>query len=455
MSWDFTTDPEFQAKLDWADRFVTEECEPLDLAFPDQERMPPHPALRGVILPLSGRVREQGLWAAHLGPDRGGGGYGQLSLALLNEVLGRSQWAPVIFGTQAPDSGNAEILARYGTPEQQAAYLEPLLSGEIFSCYSMTEPHAGADPKQFTMSARRDGGGWILDGEKYFASNSSDAAFLIVLAVTNQGEDPYRRLSSFLVPTATPGLSIIHNVDTLGTPYGSGRPGLRHGHLRFAAVRLPADALLGGEGQGFEVAQTRLGAGRLHHAMRTVAVCKLALDMTCRRALSRQAQGSRVADKQLVQEAIADSWREITQFRLMVLYTAWLCDQSSTAGARREIAACKVQAAKLMVDVLHRAIHVHGALGASNETPLAALWARAPQMGIMDGPTEVHQITVARQTLREYQAYEGVFPPYWLPPRIAAAQARYRDVLDAIEAHPERGHTGVAVRPAAGGEQAW
>src|ERR1700730_5179660 len=139
MGWDFAPAPEFQAKLDWADRFVTDECEPLDLAFPDQERMPPHPALRAVVLPLSGQVREQGLWAAHLRPDRGGGGYGQLSLALLNEVLGRSQWAPVIFGTQAPDSGNAEILARYGTPEQQAAYLEPLLSGEIFSCYSMTE----------------------------------------------------------------------------------------------------------------------------------------------------------------------------------------------------------------------------------------------------------------------------------------------------------------------------
>lgn len=446
MGWDFTTDPEFQAKLDWADRFVTDECEPLDLAFPNQERMPPHPALRAVIFPLKDRVREQGLWAAHLRPERGGSGYGQLSLALLNEVLGRAQWAPVIFGTQAPDSGNAEILAHYGTAHQKAIYLEPLLSGEIFSCYSMTEPHAGADPKLFTMSARRDGEGWILDGEKYFASNASDSAFLIVLAVTNEGADPYRRLSSFLVPSDTPGLSIIHNVDTLGTPYGYDAPGLRHGNLRFDAVRLPGDALLGEEGQGFEVAQTRLGAGRLHHAMRTVAICKLALEMMCRRALSRQTQGSRVADKQLVQEAIADSWREITQFRLMVLYTAWLCDQSSTADARREIAACKVQAAKLMVEVLHRAIHVHGALGASNETPLAALWARAPQMGIMDGPTEVHQITVARQTLREYEAYEGVFPPYWLPPRIAAARERYRDVLDAIEADPERGHTGVTVR---------
>jgi acyl-CoA dehydrogenase len=447
MGWDFSTDPAFQAKLDWADKFVTDECEPLDLAFPDQERKPPHPALRAVLGPLKDQVRQQGLWAAHLRPERGGGGYGQLSLALLNEVLGRSQWAPVIFGTQAPDSGNAEILAHYGTEGQRETYLPPLLSGDIFSCYSMTEPHAGADPKQFTMTARRDDDGWVLDGEKFFASNASDSAFLIVLAVTNQGTDPYRRLSAFLVPSRVPGLSVIRNIDTLGKPYGFDGPGLRHGHLRFDAVRLPADALLGGEGQGFEVAQTRLGAGRLHHAMRTVAVCKLALEMMCRRALSRQTQGSRIADKQLVQEAIADSWREITQFRLMVLYTAWLCDQSSTASARREIAACKVQAAKLMVDVLHRAIHVHGALGVSNETPLAAMWARAPQMGIMDGPTEVHQVTVARQTLRDYEAYEGVFPPYWLPPRIAAAQARFRDVLDAMQADPQPDAAGVAVQP--------
>jgi acyl-CoA dehydrogenase len=443
--WEFQTEPEFQAKLDWAEVFVTEECEPLDLAFPDQERKPPHPALRPVVTALKQRVKDAGLWAAHLRPEQGGGGYGQISLALLNEVLGRSQWAPVIFGTQAPDSGNAEILAHYGTPRQQARFLAPLLAGDIFSCYSMTEPHAGADPKMFTMTARRDGGEWVLEGEKFFASNAADSAFLIVLAVTNSGADPYRRLSTFLVPSDTRGLSIIHNTATMGEPYGAEGDRLHHGHLRFDAVRLPADALLGKEGQGFEVAQTRLGGGRLHHAMRTVAVCRRALDMMCRRALSRESQGSRLADKQLVQEAIADSWREITQFRLLVLYTAWMCDRSSTADVRREIAACKVQAAKLMVDVLHRAIHLHGALGASNETPLAAMWERAPQMGIMDGPTEVHQITVARRTLREYEAYEGVFPPYWLPPRVAAARERFRDVIAAIGEAPKRDHTGVTV----------
>jgi acyl-CoA dehydrogenase len=447
MSWDFETDPEFQAKLDWADHFVTDECEPLDLAFPHQERTPPHPALRAVIAPLKERVKQQGLWAAHLKPEQGGGGYGQLSLALLNEVLGRAQWAPIIFGTQAPDSGNAEILAHYGSQRQKAIYLEPLLAGEIFSCYSMTEPQAGADPKMFTMNAHRDGDDWLLDGEKFFASNAADSAFIIVLAVTNDGDDPYKRLSTFLVPSDSAGLSIIHNTATIGDPYGYDEPGLRHGHLRFDGVRLPAEALLGKEGQGFEVAQTRLGGGRLHHAMRTVAVCQRALDMMCQRALSRQTQGTRLADKQMVQEAIADSWREITQFRLMVLYTAWLCDRSSTVNVRREIAACKVQAAKLTVDVLHRAIHIHGALGASNETPLAAMWERAPQMGIMDGPTEVHQITVARQTLREYEAYEGVYPPYWLPPRIAAARTRYREVIDAMRAAPDRGHVGVAIRP--------
>jgi acyl-CoA dehydrogenase len=296
------------------------------------------------------------------------------------------------------------------------------------------------------MNARLDGDRWVLRGEKFFASNAADSAFLIVLAVTNDGADPYRRLSTFLVPSRSPGLSIVHDTGTMGQPYGEQRARLHHGHLLFDDVRLPADALLGEEGQGFEVAQTRLGAGRLHHAMRTVAVCRLALDMMCQRALSRETQGGPLADKQLVQEAIADTWREITQFRLLVLYTAWRCDRSSTADVRREIAACKVQAARLMVDVLHRAVHLHGALGTSNETPLAAMWERAPQMGIMDGPTEVHQITVARRTLREYEAYEGVFPPYWLPPRIAAARDRYREVLADIRAAPAPERAGVPVR---------
>lgn len=234
----------------------------------------------------------------------------------------------------------------------------------------------------------------------------------------------------FLVPTNTPGITFLRNVDTIGHPVNEGS----HGYLRYDNVRVSAENLLGERGQGFRVAQTRLGGGRLHHAMRTVAVCKMALEMMGQRALSRYTQGSTLAEKQMVQEAIADSWIEIEQFRFMVLHTAWLCDQSSSAEVRREIAACKVQAAKLYHDVVLRALHLHGALGVSNETPLADMWLRVPMMGIMDGPTEVHKVTVARETLRTFQAYEGVFPPYWLPPLIDAAKDRYRVVLDAMEA---------------------
>lgn len=430
MAWDFSTDREYQEKLDWAAQFVEGECRPLDLAFPDPLNFtPPHPALREVIAPLKQRVRDHGLWAMHLSREQGGPGVGQLKLALLNEILGRSRWAPVIFGTQAPDTGNAEILAHYGTVAQKAQFLKPLMDGEIFSCYSMTEPQSGSDPKQFKATAILDGDQWVINGEKYFSSNARTSAFLITMAVTDPDAEPYERMSMFLVPTETPGVTILRNVGIVGHAIDGGS----HGYLRYENVRVPVENLLGDRGQGFVVAQTRLGGGRLHHAMRTIAVCKMALEMMCQRALSRETQGGRLSEKQIVQEAIADSWIEIQQFRLMVLHTAWLCDQSSSGEVRREIAACKVQAAKLYHDVVYRAVHLHGALGASNETPLADMWLRLPIMGIADGPTEVHQVTVAKNTLKEYQPYLGLFPPYWLPPMIAEARLRYRDVLAAME----------------------
>jgi acyl-CoA dehydrogenase len=315
MAWDFSTDSGFQEKLDWADAFVREQVEPLDLAFRHLEFTPPTARLRAVIDPLKRQVRERGLWACHLGPELGGQGYGQLKLALLNEILGRSSWAPVIFGCQAPDTGNAEIIAHYGTEEQKRTYLRPLLEGEIFSCYSMTEPHAGSDPKMFTTRARRDGDQWVIDGEKFFSSNAKTAAFLIVMAVTNADVSAYEGMSMFLVPSNTPGITILRNIGTMGEPLGEGL----HGWIRYDDVRVPAENLLGPEGRAFEVAQTRLGGGRIHHAMRTIARCTQAFDMMCERVLSRETQGTRLAEKQLVQAAIADSWTQIVQLRLLVL----------------------------------------------------------------------------------------------------------------------------------------
>ena len=427
MAWDFSTEPEFQAKLDWIRDFVREEIEPLDLAFGSHVVYDKsHPVHREVVRPLQARVKEQDLWACHLGPELGGKGYGQLKLALMNEILGRSQWAPSVFGSQAPDSGNAEIIAHYGTEEQKAKYLQPLLDGEIVSCYSMTEPQAGSDPAQFTCRASADGDEWVIEGEKWFSSNLRYAEFAIVMAVTDPDVPVYQGTSMFLVPTSTPGINIIRNVGLGAEHEGEGA----HAYVRYEQVRVPAENLLGGEGQAFVIAQTRLGGGRVHHAMRTIGMCQRAFDMMCRRALSRVTQGEVLAKKQMVQEAVADSYIDLQQFRLLVLQTAWKIDQVGGHKARTEIAAVKVLTPKVLHDIVYRALHLHGALGVSNEMPLAGMWAMLPVMGIADGPTEVHKVTIARQVLKQYEPYEGLWPPEHLPERRAAARARFADLLE-------------------------
>jgi acyl-CoA dehydrogenase len=428
MAWDFETEPDFQAKLDWMDRFVREEVEPLDLAFRDSgapyDRK--NPVYRKVTAPLMAEVRKQGLWACHLGPELGGLGYGQLKLALINEILGRSTWAPSVFGCQAPDSGNAEILAHYGTPAQKAKYLQPLLDGDIVSCFSMTEPQAGADPREFRCRARRDGDHWVIDGEKYFSSNADFASFLIVMVITNPDVPVHQGASMFLVPRETPGLNLARMAGLGGEPLGHGH----HAYIRYENCRVPAENLLGGEGQAFAIAQTRLGGGRIHHAMRTVAMVRKAIRMMCERALSRRTQGDVLANKQMVQQYIADSFIQLEQFRLLVLYTAWHIDKGHKKEARTYIAAVKVQMADVLHDVVRRALQVHGALGCSNEMPLAGMWMAAPVMGIADGPTEVHKLTVAKAVLSQHKPYEGVWPNDFLPERVAEAKARFAKYLE-------------------------
>lgn len=427
MAWDFSTEPEFQAKLDWIRDFVGREIEPLDLAFGSHTVYDKsHPVHREVIRPLQAQVKEQDLWACHLGPDLGGKGYGQLKLALMNEILGRSQWAPSVFGCQAPDSGNAEILAHYGTEDQKAKYLQPLLDGEIVSCYSMTEPQAGSDPGQFVCRATRDGGEWVIEGEKWFSSNLRYAEFAIVMAVTDPDVSVYQGTSMFLVPTSTPGVDIIRNTGLGSEPEGQGS----HAYVHYNQVRVPAENLLGGEGQAFVIAQTRLGGGRVHHAMRTIGMCQRAFDMMCRRALSRVTQGEVLAKKQMVQDAVADSYIDLEQFRLLVLQTAWKIDQVGGHKARTEIAAVKVLTPKVLHDIVYRSLHIHGALGVSNEMPLSGMWAMLPVMGIADGPTEVHKVTIARQVLKRYQPYEGLWPPEHLPERRAAARKKFAHLIE-------------------------
>lgn len=421
MAWNFETDPEFQQKLDWVAEFVREEVEPLDLVWPYDNYKPLDDEHRRVVDPLKERVREQGLWACHLEPALGGQGYGQLKLALLNEILGRSTWAPTIFGTQAPDTGNAEIISHFGTEDQKRDYLQPLLDGEIFSCYSMTEPQGGADVSGFETTAVRDGDDWVINGWKFFSSNARYATFCIVMAYTDKNAGPHEGMSMFLVPTDTPGLNIERNFALIHEPEDEGSEALIH----YDNVRVPSTALLGEEGRAFAVAQFRLGGGRVHHAMRTVGLAQRALDMMCERALSRTTRGKPLAERETVQTFIAESYAQLKQFRLYVLQTAWLIDKTKDyAQCRTDISAIKSLTPKVLHDIVQRSIQVHGALGVTRSTPLYKMWVTAPVMGLVDGPTEVHLRQVARGVLKGQEGTDGTWPTEFLPDKLEAAKVK-------------------------------
>jgi len=423
--WDFSTDPQFQEELDWATRFVHEEVEPVDavIGHPADVRSPLRAAL---IRPLQEQVKRRGLWACHLGPDLGGPGYGQVKLALLNEVLGSSRCAPTVFGCQAPDSGNSELLARFGTADQKRRYLAPLIAGDVVSCFSMTEPHGGADPTGITARAELADGTWRLDGEKWFASNARFADFVIAVVVTDPDGSRHHRASMFIIPADTPGLTIIRNVASAGQPANDGS----HGYLRFENLRLGQEQLLGERGAAFAMAQARLGGGRIHHAMRTVGAATKAFDMMCERALSRTSDGRPLAERQLVQQAIADSWLDLAQFRLLVLHTAWLIDHKGDYNAvRGDIAAVKAAMPRVLHDIAARAMQIHGSIGVSDEMPFARLILESAQMGLVDGPTEIHKVGLARAVLKGYEASSETFPDYHLPAVRRRARQRFADVL--------------------------
>lgn len=429
MAWDFETEPEFQAELDWIERFVEEEIQPVDRLIGNPLAMQ-DPLRNKLIKPLQARVKARGLWGFHLGKELGGPGHGQLRLALMNESLGRSRSAPVVFGCHAPDAGNAEILAHFGTAAQKERFLTPLLANEITSCFAMTEPQGGADPTGFQARAERIGGEWCLNGEKWFATHARFASFLITMAVTEpDAESPYKRMSMFIVPTSTEGIETVRNMSVVNEP---GVPS--HAYLRFNNVRVPAENLLGEPGEAFAVAQVRLGGGRVHHAMRTISQCRFAFDMMCERALSRVSKGSLLAKKQMVQEKIADSWLQLEQFRLFLLRTAWLIDKHQDyRKTRKDIAGVKVMMPRVLHDVAANALQIHGSLGMTSETPLLDFIITSFRMGIADGPTEVHKVTLARQILRDYEPAEGLFPSEHLPPKKAEAVERFRDLLESVD----------------------
>ncbi|MFD9663551.1 acyl-CoA dehydrogenase family protein [Rhodococcus sp. NPDC059968] len=428
MAWDFSTEPDFEEQLAWMRDFVKQEIAPLDLVFPHMDHRVPPPWLKSVVDPLKQAVKDRGLWACHLGADLGGKGFGQVKLSLMNEILAPYQWGPTIFGVQGPDTGNAEILAHYGTAEQKEQYLQPLLDGELFSAFSMTEPQAGADPTLLECRAERDGDEWVLTGEKFFTSNADHSAFFIVMAVTNPEVSRYKGMSMFLVPRNAPGVEIVRPTQYMGESDDA----MGHPHVRYEDVRLPLDSMLGKEGDAFVIAQTRLSGGRIHHAMRAVGQAQYAFDMMCERALSRRSGNDVIAAKQMVQEAIATAYAEIEQFRLFVLRAAWKIDQGHgySPEVRKDIAIAKVLSFNVMRSVIDKAVHIHGALGTSGETPLARLWQLVPAYGIWDGPTETHITTAARLILKDHVPSADLWPSEWIPARMEAARTKFADALE-------------------------
>jgi acyl-CoA dehydrogenase len=426
MAWDFSTDAEYERKLAWARDFVREEIWPLETVFGELDQA----ALDRLYAPLQEEVKRQGLWAAHLPPELGGQGFGQVKLGLLHEVLGTSPFAPNAFGCQAPDSGNSEILALAGTPEQKDRYLHPLLAGDLKSAFSMTEPHtAGSDPTTLQTRAVRDGDEYVISGRKWFTSNGSIADFLIVMAVTDPDARPHQRASMFLVDTDTPGVNILRDVPTMEHPAEEfGKLG-GHAEIVYEDVRVPVSARLGGEGEGFLIAQHRLVPGRIHHCMRWLGVSQRAFDMLCERATYREAHGKVLGRHQSVQNWIADSAIEMDAARLMTLHAAWKMDTQGASVARLDVAKIKVFGAKVLHDVIDRAVQAHGSLGYSTDMPLEQMYRFARGARLYDGPDEVHRQTLARKLLQGYAAPADGVPTEHVPTRRAAAREKFAELL--------------------------
>ncbi len=379
-----------------------------------------------LVRELQQKAKDAGLWAPHLPPAAGGSGTGFLEYAHLNEEIGRSFIAQLIFGCQAPDAGNGEILHLYGTDEQKERFLRPLVAGEVRSFFAMTEPEvAGSDPTLLRGRAVRDGDEWVIDAHKWFSSGADGAAFAIVMVVTEPDAEPHGRASMILVPTDSPGYELVRRVPVMGH---EGRGWATHCETRFSGVRVPLANTLGDPGDGFRIAQKRLGPGRVHHVMRWLGQMERAFELMCARALQREAFGGPLAEKQTIQNWIAESAADIQACRLMTLQTAERLDAAGSFGgraaetrpedraasggawggeARVEISLIKFFAARVLGEVLDRAIQVHGGLGLTEDTPLALMWRMARAGRIYDGPDEVHKAVVARRILRAFQEGDG------------------------------------------------
>jgi acyl-CoA dehydrogenase len=429
MAWDFETEPEFEKQLEWMREFVREEVYPLETLDLDWY------SYRRIIQPLMAEVKERGLWAAHLSPELGGQGYGQVKLGLMHEILGGSELAPPVFGNQAPDSGNSELIAIAGTEEQKQRWMYPLLDGSLYSAFSMTEQGTGSDPRQFRTMAVKDGDEWVISGTKWMVGNANRSDFHIVMVRTDDSPDadPYRTMSMFIVPRDSEGLTVRE----VGLMHDTHSDGLvhTHGEVHYDEVRVPADHLLGGVGDAFALAQARLGPGRIHHCMRWVGVCRRAFDALCERAVSKSVHGSLLSEKQTIQNWVADSAAAMQSAKLLTLNAAWKMDQVGAKEARSEIAMIKYYGATIMHDVLDRAIQIHGSLGFSCDLPLEEMyrWSRAARF--YDGPDEVHRATVAKRILRTYTPRD--LPSEHIPTRRERAIAKYGEALEVARAEAQ------------------
>jgi len=345
------------------------------------------------------RARADGLWNLFLPDDEHGAGLNNWQYAFLCEEMGRSPLcAPMAFNSAAPDTGNMEILLEHGTDDQQSKWLQPLLEGRIRSCFSMTEPEtAGSDPTGLAARAELVGDEWVINGRKWFTTGAVGAEFAIAMVNTEQSDNPYANASMIIVPVDAPGFNLIRSVPVMGHDKGPG-----HAEILYEDCRVPQENLLGPRGAGFLIAQDRLGPGRIHHCMRAIGTAERAMEMMCLRAADREAFGGPLADKQFVQDFIAKSRMEIDQARLLSLNAAWKMDTVGKRAARQEISMIKVVAANMVMNVLDRAIQVHGALGMTEDTPLAAMWRYSRTLRLADGPDEVHKMVIARREVGRF-----------------------------------------------------
>jgi alkylation response protein AidB-like acyl-CoA dehydrogenase len=395
---DFAISEKTQAVLGMIDEFVEKELIPLEPEFLTKTFRQMLPVLEE----KRRMVKKMELWAPNHPVELGGMGLGLVEHGLVSEALGRSPLGHFVFGCQAPDAGNIEILHGHGTPEQKEKFLAPLVNGDIRSCFSMTEVEMpGSNPVMMETTAVKDGDDYIINGQKWYSTAADGSAFSIVMAVTNPDAPRYFQASMIIVPTDNPGFNLVRNIPVMGH---TGDDYASHGEVLFQNCRVPQKNLLGQEGAGFVIAQERLGPGRIHHCMRWLGICKRAFDLMCHRAAHRLiAPGKTLATKQLIQSWVAESAAEIQAARLMVLHAAWAMETIGHKAARDEVSFIKFYVAGIMQKVIDRALQVHGGLGMTDDTIIAYFYRHERAARIYDGADEVHKMAVSRRILQSYE----------------------------------------------------